>query len=352
MNIQLVDLGIADVWRELHPLERDYTHHSVPHQMYSRLDYFFMTKGDMHRVEECRIGVADLSDHNAVYMTIHLNKRRRTTVWRMNVGILNDKDLVERIKKDINRYIEENDNGEVDPNILWDALKAVIRGNLIAQTTLLKKSRLVNYQTLIGRLKDLERKHNATSDPEILRQVKETKNKIDNILLTEVEKKARFVKQTYYEGGSKASRLLARRIRKQQALNTIYKIRDPQTNDLLTEPDEIERVFREYYQNLYTQPAAADEQDMENFLDRLDLPSIGEEQNTLLTADITEEEMERAISRLKNNTSPGSDGLPSLFYRIFRKELTPVLLASFRYTIKEGKIPPSWKEAIITTIPK
>jgi hypothetical protein len=59
---------------------------------------------------------------------------------------------------------------------------------LIAQTTLLKKSRLVNYQTLIGRLKDLERKHNATSDPEILRQVKETKNKIDNILLTEVEK--------------------------------------------------------------------------------------------------------------------------------------------------------------------
>ena len=263
-----------------------------------------------------------------------------------------DKDPVERIKKNINRYIEENDNGEVDPNILWDALKAVIRGNLIAQTTLLKKSRLVNYQTLIGRLKDLERKHNATSDPEILRQVKETKNKIDNILLTEVEKKARFVKQTYYEGGSKASRLLARRIRKQQALNTIYKIRDPQTNDLLTEPDEIERVFREYYQNLYTQPAAADEQDMENFLDRLDLPSIGEEQNTLLTADITEEEMERAISRLKNNTSLGSDGLPSVFYRIFRKELTPVLLASFRYTIKEGKIPPSWKEAIITTIPK
>ena len=71
-----------------------------------------------------------------------------------------------------------------------------------------------------------------------------------------------------------------------------------------------------------------------------------------MTADITEEEMERAISRMKNNKSPGSDGFPSEFYKTFRQELTPVLLASFRHTIKEGKIPPSWREAIITTIPK
>ena len=231
MNTQLVDLGIVDVWR-------DYTHYSDQHQMYSRLDYFFMTKGDMHRVEDCRIGVADLSDHNAVYLTINLSKRRRTTVWRMNVGVLNDKDLVERIRMDINRYIEENDNGEVDPAILWDALKAVTRGNLMAQTALRKKSRQANYQTQIGCSKDLERKNKATIDPEVLKQVK-----VDNILLSEVDKKARFVKQTYYEGGPKASRLLARRIRKQQALNTIYKIRDPQTNDLLTEPDKIERVL-------------------------------------------------------------------------------------------------------------
>lgn len=78
------------------------------------------------------------------------------------MGILNDKNLVERMKEDINRYIEENDNGEVDPTILWDTLKAVIRGNLMAYTTGRKKARLVNYQTQIGCLKDLETKHNAT----------------------------------------------------------------------------------------------------------------------------------------------------------------------------------------------
>lgn len=41
----------------------------------------------------------------------------------MNVGILSNKTVVEQIRAE--KYVEENDNGEVDPAILWDTLKAV-----------------------------------------------------------------------------------------------------------------------------------------------------------------------------------------------------------------------------------
>lgn len=243
VNMQLVELGLTDIWRDMHKLDRDYTHYSYPHTTYSRIDYFLMTTGDRHRVEDCRIGVSDLSDHSAVYLTVNLIGRRRNTVWRLNVGLLNNKALVEEIKGDILRYREENDNGEVDPTILWDALKVVIRGKLIAQTAFLKRARLELYDNLIGQLKESERQHKITRDPETFRKVKDLRGKIDRILLNEVEKKARFVKQTYYEGGYRANRLLARRIRVQQTLHTIHKIRNPQNNELLSEPEEIERVL-------------------------------------------------------------------------------------------------------------
>lgn len=139
----------------------------------------------------------------------------------------------------------------------------------------------------------------------------EIRGEIDEILWGDIEKRARFVKQTYYEAGPKETRLLARRLRKQQAFNTIHKIRDPQTNQLLHEPNKIERIFEGYYQKLYSKPPSADEKTIRSFLNALDLPSIGEIQNDTITSQFTVKELEAAISRQKASKSPGSDGFPS-----------------------------------------
>lgn len=84
----------------------------------------------------------DVSNHSALFLTIQLDGRKRNTVWRMNVGMLNNKAIVEQIKLEIKEYLDFNDNGEVDPSILWDSLKAVIRGKIIALATSSKKARI------------------------------------------------------------------------------------------------------------------------------------------------------------------------------------------------------------------
>jgi len=69
-------------------------------------------------VKECEIGGADVSGHNPLYLKISINNRKRHTVWRRNVGILNNEQRKEKVKADIKRYTEENNNGEVEPTII------------------------------------------------------------------------------------------------------------------------------------------------------------------------------------------------------------------------------------------
>ena len=105
LNILIKELGLLDVWRDSHARDKEYTHYSATYKVHSRLDLFLINIMDRHRVSECSIGTADISDHNVVYLNIHLNNRPKNTIWRLNTGILNNNIAVEEIKKEIGECI-------------------------------------------------------------------------------------------------------------------------------------------------------------------------------------------------------------------------------------------------------
>lgn len=79
MNHMCIEMGLIDAWRELHPMEKDYSHYSATHAVYSRIDYFLLQEENRHRIQQCRIGVADISDHCAIYVRISLGGGREKT---------------------------------------------------------------------------------------------------------------------------------------------------------------------------------------------------------------------------------------------------------------------------------
>ena len=86
---------------------------------------------------------------------------------------------------------------------------------------------------------------------------------------------------------------------------------------------------------------------MESLLKSLHLPKLTEEENEILASLISKEEIYSDISRLKANISPGADGFGSEWFKKLKEVLTP-----FNWVLTKGETPASWKEAIISVIPK
>ena len=49
--------------------------------------------------------------------------------------LLNNAAFRSSMVTDLGLYSQDNDNGEVNPSILWDAAKAIFRGKIMARTT-------------------------------------------------------------------------------------------------------------------------------------------------------------------------------------------------------------------------
>lgn len=220
----------------------DYTFSSPPHKTYSRIDYFFMYSKDVGFVRSCKIGLLDLSDHSPIYLDINLKNSKHAFSWKLNTNVLKGK-VKEELQLDILLYVSENDNGEVSPLMVWDASKAVLRGKIIAKLALQRRLKQEKLNKLEKELENLEKKHKKYIEAEISERISKIKKQIAEIYDADIQKKLVFLKQRYYEVGNKAQKILAYKLRKQQAERVINKTKDPVSKQIKYKCQDIHNSF-------------------------------------------------------------------------------------------------------------
>ena len=131
-------------------------------------------------------------------------------------------------------------------------------------------------------------------------------------------------------------------------------LKEKKRNDrggVIADTTEIQRIIRNYYEQLYTNKLD-DLEEMDEFLETYKLPRLNHEETENLKRPITRKEIESVILKLPSNKKPGPDSFTSEFYQAFKEKLIPIVLKLFQKIEEEVTFPNSFYEASITPMPK
>jgi hypothetical protein len=134
-------MGLIDIYRTFYPKTKGYTFFSAPHSTFYKTDCIIGHKTGLNRYKKIEIIICILSDQHGLRLIFNnnINNRKPTYMWKLNNALLNDNLVKEEIKKEIKDFLEFNENEATTYPNLWDTIKAVVRGKLIALSASKKK---------------------------------------------------------------------------------------------------------------------------------------------------------------------------------------------------------------------
>ena len=334
--------NLEEIWRRRHPEEAHYSWNRG--DRHSRIDYWLISSSLDAQVEKVEYIPCPLSDHSMIYIVMKTSEVKvGPGIWKMNCEVL-ESELFNNIFADKwNQWIAEIPEYQ-NLNIWWDLVKQRVKKIAIWCSKKIRQDEKSQVRQLENKLAQLQNNPDRNEDEYIevrdeIKQFYEQKSK-------GAEVRSRF--KWHYEG-EKPTRYFHNMEKSKGKQKMWDKIEDSSGN-IVTETRDILRVQREYYQNLFTSEPV--DIDMQNkFCSKLE-NKLTREQSNMLENELEFSEVRKAIQLMKNNRSPGPDGIPIEFYKKFWEQIKDILLKVYRHSFEIGELSYSQYLAIIILLYK
>ena len=369
VNEIMKELEWVDVWRELHPGKFQYTWKQRSPFIGTRLDYFLLPMSMLSMVNSCEILPGCNTDHLLVMLELESEiTTKGPGFWKLNCSYLSDKKYVDDVNDIIDTHFEED--RKINPNWQYDEIGEFQSLDASLQWEMLK-NKIVNFSKQFSRDKALVRKERITnaksnlikaekklaminlSSDTATKFIQKANEKIDyhkRILDEEMRYRAQGAllrsKITWFQQGEHSNKYFLN-LEKNRSKSKSMAATRRHDGTITRNIKEILQIQSEFYAKLYTTDPK-----VKFDATGINSPKLTEQQRISLDEPVTEQELGNAIAQMPRYKSPGIDGLPADFYKIFFVKLKGLLLKVYNDALQRGRLHSTARRGVITLLPK
>ena len=353
------NLLIHDIWRVSNPNEKTFTWSKSKNGSASarRLDYILCGTTILNLPVSADIETIGFTDHRLVTLQINITKQKRGPgIYKINTNLFRDHNYVNLIIDTIEKTKIEYKN--LNANLLWEMIKITVRDKSQQYSKSRDKEKRDESLKMEADLKELERKFsNNMNDTTIINKISNLQKNIEIQLIEKTKASSIRAGIKWIQEGEKNNKYFLGLEKSKYNANTIFQLKSSNNNNpavSISKPEDILNEIRDYYQALYKDEKNihSNIQRQNDFMQNLKLPQLKETDKESLENEILVSEVLASLKNLKNGSSPGSDSIPTEFYKFFWPQIKEPLTNSIQYASKTQKLCLSQRKGILTLIHK
>ena len=181
----------------------------------------------------------------------------------------------------------------------------------------------------------------------VIRDLKETRVELNCWFDKEDAMWKQRARLNWFQKGDRNTRFFHARASKRFQKNLIEGVFDAE-DVWQVDQSEIEKVFIEYYSDLFTSSEPLD------FIDILEAvqPKVTQSMNSMLVKEFQAGEVHKALKQMYPLKAPGPDGMPPFFFQKFWSTVGGVVTKTVLDLLNLGITPPKFNETHIVLVPK
>ena len=271
------------------------------------------------------------TDHSLITLQIstHNNMRGRG-FWKLNTSFLKDEEYIKKIQSIITQTKDEYalDN-TVDPNLLWEMIKMKIRETSIEFGRINKRKMFQKQDDIEKTIKILEEQTaniDATDCQNVWSELEKKRRELETIIEYQTKGAILRSKSRWYNEGEKNTKYFLNLEKRHCKQGTITQLK-VNGKDLIQSVKEILHECEAFDKNLYCSKVQVNDDFFPPTREVLSDESKHHCEGLLSLIECLE-----ALNGMAKEKTPGTDGLPCEFYKVFWKDIGETLTEPLNFS--------------------